>query len=431
MTATTTAAPRSARGARTRGEILDAAQQLFVDPGYRATSLRDIASAAGLTHPALRRHFASKDEILLAVVGRFEDENRTTHGRPTDGLWFADIARHNAETPGYLALFSALAGEAAARSHPAHERMKQRYDDLATLSVPLIRAAQARGTVDAGRDASDEALRVAAAWDGLQVLELYLPDRVQVVPALARHERLLADPVGAGALPGTGAGPSSAGGSTPSGLAGHAPFPALELAADDDVPVEGYAKGRERRAQILADATRLFAAEGYGDTSMRDVAERVGVSKSTLFHHYATKEDLLRAVLVARDAQIVDRVGLAAASGARELLESLPDGARANALDEPGLVEVYAVLSCEAVTPDHPAHAYFERRYRRTVASFTAVFEAARADGDLPPHRDPADEAAWLVALWDGLQIRWMYDRSLDVGAHLAAHVTDVLPART
>ena len=46
---------------------------------------------------------------------------------------------------------------------------------------------------------------------------------------------------------------------------------------------------------------RLFSRDGYGDTSLRDIAEAVGVSKSTLLHHYASKELLLSAVLAERD----------------------------------------------------------------------------------------------------------------------------------
>ncbi|MFC8732056.1 TetR/AcrR family transcriptional regulator [Luteimicrobium sp. NPDC057192] len=408
--------PRSARGATTRGAILDAAQELFVSPGYRATSLRDIAAAVGLSHQGVRRHFDSKDEILLAVVERFGSVDLDDPADVSEGLGIVAIAERNAERPGYLELFSALAGEAAVASHPAHERMRARYVELLNLSTDWLAWSQSEGMIGAGRDLRAEALRLAAAWDGLQLLQLYLPGPVQVVPALAQHETLLACPPGSGAAAGP---PPDA----------PAPLPALDLEPEEDA-VEGYAKGRERRGRIIADATRLFATEGYGDTSMRDVAERVGVSKSTLFHHFASKEDLLGAVLTARDAQISDAVTLAAAGSARELLETLADGARSNAADEPGLVEVYAVLSCEATASDHPAHAYFQRRYARTLDTFTAVFEAAQADGDLPPHRDPVHEAAWLVALWDGLQIQWMYDRTLDVGAHLAAHVADVLPPR-
>lgn len=88
-----------------------------------------------------------------------------------------------------------------------------------------------------------------------------------------------------------------------------------------------------------------------------------------------------------------------------------------------------AVLSCEAVPADHPAHEYFAERFRDGLDHFAALFRTAQEDGELPAQRDPEFEALWLTALWDGLQYQWLYDRSVvDVAAQLSAHLDDVLP---
>ena len=47
--------------------ILDAAAQLFRQKGYRVTSMRDIAAASGMLAGSLYYHFASKEELLVAV----------------------------------------------------------------------------------------------------------------------------------------------------------------------------------------------------------------------------------------------------------------------------------------------------------------------------------------------------------------------------
>lgn len=51
----------------TRERILDVALDLFTENGYEQTSLREIASYLGVTKAALYYHFASKEEILLAL----------------------------------------------------------------------------------------------------------------------------------------------------------------------------------------------------------------------------------------------------------------------------------------------------------------------------------------------------------------------------
>ncbi len=61
-------------------------------------------------------------------------------------------------------------------------------------------------------------------------------------------------------------------------------------------PSSGQGK-RLRRDEIVDEATRLFAERGYEGASMADLAERVGLRKASLFHHFASKDVLYAAVL--------------------------------------------------------------------------------------------------------------------------------------
>ncbi len=414
---------RSARAEQTRARIVAAARSVFIAQGYRASSLRDVATAAGLSHPGLLKHFPTKDLLLAAVVGAFEraneeallDELRTHAAR---SLPYAAVATRNAQIPGYLPLYTALVGEGSTPAHPAHEWMRDRYARLLEMSTDGLRDAVDNGLVDPERDLPGESVRVAALWDGLQLLELYLPERIDLVALLQEHQDSLAAPRGWRDSP------------APPVPATPAVVPPLTRAEDPTPADEGYRVGRERRAQIVKDATALFARDGYADTSLRDIAEQVGLSKSALLHHYPSKDALLSAVLSERDRLVTVRTAVASPRAA-EFLRGLPAGAAANAQSTPGLIEVYAVLSCEALPPEHPAHAYFAQRFAWAIDHFTAVLEAAAADGDLPAHRDPEREAIRLVALWDGLQYQWLYDReAVDVAAHLEAHLSDILPPR-
>lgn len=423
MTTMTPPGSRHARAAATRRRIVAAARELFVARGYRSTSLRDIAAAASVSHPGLLGHFPSKDALLAEVVGEFEAENEAVFAdiaaasEPGE-LVFARLAERNARTPGYLELFAALTGEASSPGHPAHERMQARYARLRDLSRDALADAQYHGAIDTERDVDGEITRHTAGWDGLQLLAQYLPEQVDVVEMLEEREALWVLPAG-------WRDPDDPEPATESSGPLPAPFGGETVDVDP-----GYAVGRRRRTQIVADAMRLFSRDGYGDTSLRDIAEAVGVSKSTLLHHYASKELLLSAVLAERDRAIRDRGEVLTSDRAGALLRGIADGARVNAKNEPGLIEVYAVLSCEAVPASHPAHDYFTERFTSAISYFTELFRLAQADGDLPSHRDPEREAIWLIAMWDGLQYQWLYDReAVDVAAHLRAHLDDVLPA--
>src|SRR5262245_19990227 len=71
---------------------------------------------------------------------------------------------------------------------------------------------------------------------------------------------------------------------------------------------------REVRQRQLADACAyLIATQGYSNTSLRDVATRVGISTGTLLHHFQSKEELLVATLLATSEDFLEHMQAAAA----------------------------------------------------------------------------------------------------------------------
>ena len=55
--------------------------------------------------------------------------------------------------------------------------------------------------------------------------------------------------------------------------------------------------GRDRRERILLVAERLFAERGFNDVAVRDIAAAAGVTHPLIYYYWASKEDLLAAVL--------------------------------------------------------------------------------------------------------------------------------------
>ena len=71
--------------ASTRERILDVALDLFIEKGFDGTSLREIAEQLGFTKAALYYHFASKDDILMALHMRVHDVGRDGLKKLIDG----------------------------------------------------------------------------------------------------------------------------------------------------------------------------------------------------------------------------------------------------------------------------------------------------------------------------------------------------------
>jgi AcrR family transcriptional regulator len=74
-----------------QGELIDVAQRLFVDQGYEATTVDQIATAAGMSKRSFFRYFASKEELVLSKYERTgEDLAAALRSRPDDEpLWLS------------------------------------------------------------------------------------------------------------------------------------------------------------------------------------------------------------------------------------------------------------------------------------------------------------------------------------------------------
>lgn len=168
----------------------------------------------------------------------------------------------------------------------------------------------------------------------------------------------------------------------------------------------GYLKGRIRREDIITAAAAAYGELGYHGSSLREIAKRVGITHAGLLYYFPTKEALLAAVLERRDAEDSEREQLRGTPGL-DVLRHFVALASHNVRHR-GIVDLYSRLAAEAVSPDHPAHAYFERHYRAARSSVLESFRALAASGELRADVDPEFAALTFIALMDGLQVQWL-----------------------
>lgn len=64
----------------------------------------------------------------------------------------------------------------------------------------------------------------------------------------------------------------------------------------------------DRRSQIVAVASELFSQKGFRGTTTKEIADHAGVSEAIIFRHFATKDDLYRAILDDRVDQTKERM---------------------------------------------------------------------------------------------------------------------------
>jgi AcrR family transcriptional regulator len=187
-----------------------------------------------------------------------------------------------------------------------------------------------------------------------------------------------------------------------------------------------YGKSRARREEIVRAAVEVFSSVGFHKGSLREVADRAGLSQAGLLHHFPSKERLLQAVLTWRDEDAGQRLGSPAPEGL-DLLRGMVDTVAHNA-STPELVELHVVLSAEGTSTDHPMHEYFVTRYATVFDLILTALETADAQGQLRPDVDLRSAARTMIALMDGLQVQWLLHREdVDMASDLRRYVQSLL----
>ena len=166
-----------------------------------------------------------------------------------------------------------------------------------------------------------------------------------------------------------------------------------------------YAQTPARRQEIVNAGLAVFSSSGFQRGSLRDVAERAGLSQAGLLHHFPSKKHLLKAVLTWRDDE-----------ARRQLGEPVPDGldlirrlvARPATTHTQELVRLHVIVSAEGTFADHPIHGYVFERQASLFTMVRQAFERAAATGELRRDVDCAAAARTLIALMDGLQVQWL-----------------------
>ncbi len=174
------------------------------------------------------------------------------------------------------------------------------------------------------------------------------------------------------------------------------------------------AAGRSERKHraILAAANSLFVQSGYQGTSMDEIAAAAGVSKQTVYKHFADKERLFEAVVL----ETLDQAGdpfRAEIDGLRQTTDVVA-GLRELAVryletvTQPRVVQFRRMVIGEAARLPDLARTYYERAPDRTIAALADCFEDLARRGALRLG-DPAAAARHYAFLVIGPAL----DRSL------------------
>ena len=177
---------------------------------------------------------------------------------------------------------------------------------------------------------------------------------------------------------------------------------------------------------LLSIAVGVFNERGYDGTSMEDLSQRLGISKSAIYHHVASKDELLR---MAMDRALDGLFEVLASTrqleaAAIDRLEHLVRGSVAVLQDR--LPYVTLLLRARGNTQVERAAVSRRRQFDRYVAG---LVKQAEADGDIRPDIDPGVTARLLFGMVNSL-IEWYRPAHSDLADAVCAIAFDGLRQR-
>ncbi|MGE2836899.1 TetR/AcrR family transcriptional regulator [Mycobacterium sp. SMC-4] len=257
-----------ARSSVRKLQLSQAAARLFTERGYHNVSMDDVASAVGLTGPALYRHFRKKHDILAqaiseqlgaveavairAVESDLDSDERTA-------MFLSELADLVLERDEVLL----WKRERRQLSEAEQNQFRAKLNEVLRLTVHAL------GLGNGGEPSSDAELR---AWSVLGIYSSVAPARKRLEDAAAK--RLLQ--------------------STAQGVL-HCNLDGATMSSVQRVPTQRRPPGRRER--ILATATRLFHAQSYHAVGIEEIAAESDTAIATFYQYFNGKAELLQAVL--------------------------------------------------------------------------------------------------------------------------------------
>lgn len=166
---------------------------------------------------------------------------------------------------------------------------------------------------------------------------------------------------------------------------------------------------QEREDLILKEAEEVLAEKGYHDTSMDEIAARVGVAKGTVYLHFASKGDLVVALIereMQKLLQFVEQT-IALPLSARARLENILQGLYRGLLGKRVrlLVALYASPDVRKDFPKNKEHLH--AIWHQLSGRIATLLEEGKASGEF----DPSLPMPVLLGTFFNLLSPWGYER--------------------
>lgn len=151
------------------------------------------------------------------------------------------------------------------------------------------------------------------------------------------------------------------------------------------------------RGRLLSAAAHLFRTKGFERTTVRDLAQEVGIQSGSIFHHFKTKEEILRCVMEEVIHFNTDRmkIALAKAANPREKLRALIYCELVSINGATGEAMAVLIYEWRSLKPESQRHILTLREHYEQL--WLNTLEEAQQAGLIPAHADTFIQRRFLT----------------------------------
>lgn len=183
----------------------------------------------------------------------------------------------------------------------------------------------------------------------------------------------------------------------------------MKVTKTDDAAAPSPALRRNRgarRDELLQIASRVFATKGIAAATVRDIAQEAGILSGSLYHHFTSKEEMVREIITPGSTGATQSHAdlIASAGNAADALRACILDAVRWAASKPDVARIFR--NDAQYIRETPGLADSEGRRQANRLLWVAVVEAGIADGTF---RADVDADVVVRAMWDAVlsSIRW------------------------
>lgn len=165
------------------------------------------------------------------------------------------------------------------------------------------------------------------------------------------------------------------------------------------------------RERIIEASTRLFLANGYRGTSVKEITEAAGIGRGTLYWYFKSKEEILLTIFHTFDRELLEGLAHAVRSQAGDFSAKYRVFHRYStefARDHRDLALAFNTLLNEIVGTHSEAEGVAKAVYEKFSRIVEEMLQEGKKDGSVKEEADPALYAHAIIACHTGMLVQWL-----------------------